>query len=77
MKKLKKIWPLILVVLGLSFFGLYKFLKTSVNPGLFDRNDQYIRVYNYKSEKIKPKKAKVKEFILSLYTTIRLLFLMD
>lgn len=64
MKKLKKIWPLILVVLGLSFFGLYKFLKTSVNPGLFDRNDQYIRVYNYKSEKIKPKKAKVKEINL-------------
>lgn len=64
MKKLKKIWPLILVVLGLSFLGLYKFLKTSVNPGLFDRNDQYIRVYNYKSEKIKPKRAKVKEINL-------------
>ncbi len=64
MKKLKKIWPLILVVLGLSFFGLYKFLKTSVNPGLFDRNDRYIRVYNYKSEKIKPKRSKVKEINL-------------
>lgn len=64
MKKLKKIWPLILVVLGLSFLGLYKFLKISVNPGLFDRNDQYIRVYNYKSEKIKPKRAKVKEINL-------------
>lgn len=64
MKKLKKIWPLILVVLGLSFFGLYKFLKTSVNPGLFDRNDQYIRVYNYKSEMIKPKREKVKEINL-------------
>lgn len=64
MKKFKKILPLILVVLGLSFFGLYHYLKTSVDPGLFDRNDQYIRVYNYKSEKIKPKKSKVKEINL-------------
>lgn len=64
MKKLKKIWPLVLVALGLSFFGLYKFLKTSVDPGLFDKNNQYIRVYNYKSEKIKSKKAKVKEINL-------------
>lgn len=64
MKTFKRILPLVLVVLGLFFFGLYQYLKKSVNPGLFDRSDQYIRVYNYKSEKIKPKKAKVKEINL-------------
>ena len=64
MKKLKRILPLILVALGLFFFGLYHYLKTSVDPGLFDKNDQYIKVYNYKSEKIEPKKAKVKEINL-------------
>lgn len=64
MKKFKRILPLVLVALGLFFFGLYHYLKTSVDPGLFDKNDQYIRVYNYKSETIKPKKAKVKEINL-------------
>ena len=63
MKKFKRILPLVLVALGLFFFGLYHYLKTSVDPGLFDKNDQYIKVYNYKSEKIAPKKAKVKELV--------------
>ena len=64
MKKFKRILPLVLVALGLFFFSLYQYLKTSVNPGLFDRSDQYIKVYNYKSEKVEPKKAKVKEINL-------------
>ena len=64
MKKFKRILPLVLVALGLFFFSLYQYLKTSVNPGLFDRNDRYIKVYNYKSEKVEPKKAKVKEINL-------------
>lgn len=64
MRKFKRILPLVLVALGLFFFGLYYYLKTSVDPGLFDKNDQYIKVYNYKSEKIEPQKAKVKEINL-------------
>ena len=64
MKKLKKKLPLVLVALGLFFFGLYQYLKNYVDPGLFDKDYQYTRVYNYKAEKIEPKKAKVKEINL-------------
>lgn len=64
MKKLKKKLPLVLVALGLLFFGLYQYFKNYVDPGIFDNNYQYTRVYNYKAEKIKPKKAKVKEINL-------------
>lgn len=64
MKKLKSKLPLVIVFLGLFFFGLYQFLINYVNPGLFDKDYQYTRVYNYKAEKIKPKKAKVKEINL-------------
>lgn len=64
MKKLKSKLPLVIVFLGLFFFGLYQFLINYVNPGLFDKNYQYTKVYNYKAEKVKPKKAKVKEINL-------------
>lgn len=64
MKKLKNKLPLILVALGLFFFGLYQYIKNYVDPGLFDKNYQYTKVYNYKAEKVKPKKAKVKEINL-------------
>ena len=64
MKKLKKKLPLVLVALGLLFFGLYQYFKNYVDPGIFDNDYQYTRVYNYKAEKIKPKKAKVKEINL-------------
>lgn len=64
MKKLKKKLPLVIVFLGLFFFGLYQFLINYVDPGLFDKEYQYTRVYNYRAEKIKPKKAKVKEINL-------------
>ena len=64
MKRLKKKLPLILVALGLFFFGLYQYIKNYVDPGLFDKEYQYTRVYNYRAEKIKPKKAKVKEINL-------------
>lgn len=64
MKKLKKKLPLVLVVLGLLFFGIYQYLKNYVDPGIFDKDYQYTRVYNYKAEKIKPKKAKVNEINL-------------
>ena len=64
MKNLKKELPLILVSLGLFFFGLYQYIKNYVDPGLFDKEYQYTRVYNYRAEKIKPKKAKVKEINL-------------
>ena len=64
MKKLKKKLPLVLVALGLFFFGIYQYFKNYVDPGLFDKDYQYTRVYNYKAEKIKPKKEKVKEINL-------------
>lgn len=64
MKKLKNKLPLVIVFLGIFFFGLYQFLINYVNPGLFDKNYQYTKVYNYKAEKVKPKKAKVKEINL-------------
>ena len=63
MKKLKNKLPLVIVFLGIFFFGLYQFLINYVNPGLFDMNYQYTKVYNYKAEKVKPKKAKVKELV--------------
>lgn len=64
MKKLKKKLPLVLVALGLFFFGIYQYFKNYVDPGLFDKDYQYTRVYNYKAEKIKPKKEKVKDINL-------------
>lgn len=64
MKKLKKKLPLVLLALGLFFFGIYQYFKNYVDPGLFDKDYQYTRVYNYKAEKIKPKKEKVKDINL-------------
>lgn len=64
MKKFKKKLPLVLVALGLFFFGIYQYFKNYVDPGLFDKDYQYTRVYNYKAEKIKPKKEKVKDINL-------------
>ena len=40
MKKLKKKLPLVLVALGLFFFGIYQYFKNYVDPGLFDKDYQ-------------------------------------
>lgn len=61
---MKKKLLFVIVMLGLIFLALSQFLKNDVDPGLFDKDYQYIKVYNYKAEKIKPKKAKVKEINL-------------